>query len=123
MRPTSPDEEPHIAAMQTSMSAGFQFRHLIDSDGVAVAVIHAERRLDSVVDTYWLRGCDDAVAARFLSAEYRDPSAEPVWVVVGDVATVIDAVLALPDHGDPSAPATPVTLPDGFWRPDARSGA
>ncbi|WP_052371953.1 hypothetical protein [Amycolatopsis taiwanensis] len=99
MPPPTDEEVPHIAAIKRSVEAGFEFRALRGADGLAIAVLHAERRGNEVVETYTVQAMTEAVAARFRAEDY--PTGNPLWQEHGTVEEVITALLALPPHGAP----------------------
>lgn len=114
MSPPTDDETPHLAAIQRSMTAGFQFLHLRDSEGQPVA-IHAERRHGEVVETYTVQTTTEAIAARYRTEDY--PGGDPLWEEHGTVEQVIAALLALPPHGAPGAPTTTRRTSSSLWLP------
>ncbi|WP_019808908.1 hypothetical protein [Saccharomonospora halophila] len=71
------------------------------------------------MDTFTVRGPQEAYAARFRSGDRT--GAAPVWQRLGEPADVIDDLLDLPAHGTPGAPAHPLLGPacdlDGPWLP------
>ncbi|ACU98614.1 hypothetical protein [Saccharomonospora viridis] len=109
------DEAPHIAAIELSMAAGFQFLHLPDDTGQALVAIHAERRHPHVVETYTIQSMTEAVAARFRTEDY--PHGDPLWQEHGTVEEVVTALLTLPPHGDPDAPTMTRRASSSLWPP------
>jgi hypothetical protein len=117
--PHSSDEAPHIAALRRAVSAGFGFRQLADSDGVAIAALYAERRSrDGVVENIVLCGMTEAIASRIRTEEY--PTGDPLWQHTGTVADVITELLALPAHGSRGAPTRTHRASDSLWLPGVR---
>lgn len=113
---TSTDEEaPHITTIRRSMHAGFQFLHIPDAGGHAVAVIHAERSRDSCIEIYTVRAMHEAVAARFRTEDY--PDGAPVWQEHGTVDEVVTALLELPPPGAPGEPNRTRRRSSSLWLP------
>lgn len=116
---TAEEEAPHINAIRRSVAAGFRFLHLREGESVAVTAIHAQRLCGGVVETYTFRHMTEAVAARFRAEDY--PRSDPLWQQQGTVEAVITALLDLPPHGAPGAPATTRLAPSSLWLPGALS--
>lgn len=111
------DDEAGIAAIVRAREAGFRFTHVRSAD--EVIAIHAERRRDGAVDTFTVRGPQEAYAARVRPEDTT--AATPLWQRFGEPADVIDELLDLPAPGTPGAPAHPLRGPgddlEGPWLP------
>ncbi|MGC7093544.1 hypothetical protein ACPZ19_02650 [Amycolatopsis lurida] len=101
---------------------GFQFVHPRSPDGEVLAVVGI-RAHENVIDVVRLHAEDDVIATRM-------PGGEPdilaprttLWQVSGSVLTVIDQLLALPDHHPAEAAVAAETGGQGCWVP-GRGGA
>jgi hypothetical protein len=81
-------------------AAGFHFATDHDTDGGIVALIGV-RAHHGVVDIVWIRGEDDADAARVPGDESNVLAPETVlWRAGGPTDRVLDDLLALPDPDD-----------------------
>lgn len=113
--PLIDEEAPHIAAIKSSVLAGFRFLHLRAGDGAAVTAIHAERRRNGAVDSFTVQHMTEAIASRFRLDEY--PCGDPLWQEHGTVADVVTALLNLPPHGAPGAPTLTRRTSSSLWLP------
>lgn len=94
---------------------GYQFVHPCDANGEVLAVVGV-RVHDNVVDVVRLNAEDDVVATRMPGTE--EDILEPekwLWRSAGDGATVLTALLALPDERTPGSLYLPETSSKGCW--------
>lgn len=119
-QPTTDSEQPHLAAIQASVSAGFRFANLADQGqrGELIA-IYAERWHAGVVDTYAVMDETEAWGARFRAEDYREGGDNPLWHIAGTTAEVITQLLGLPQPGSPGAPLRAFRTPSELWLPRA----
>jgi hypothetical protein len=105
--PPTPEERPHLDALERACAAGFRVAPM------AAAVIHAERRHDGVVDAYTAIGWREASAARYRAEDY--PHGHVLWEKTGTVVEVITELLALPRDGERGAPSLTRRPDNGLW--------
>ncbi|RSM66705.1 hypothetical protein DMH03_06295 [Amycolatopsis sp. WAC 01376] len=105
------------SGLQELIHRGYQFVHPCDANGEVMAVVGV-RVHDNVVDVVRLNAEDDVVATRMPGTE--EDILEPavwLWRSAGDAATVLTALLALPDERTPGALFLPETAAKGCWVP------
>lgn len=96
---------------------GYQFVHPCDANGEVMAVVGV-RVHDNVVDVVRLNAEDDVVATRMPGTEEDILAPEKwLWQSAGDAATVLTALLALPDERTPGSLYLPETSSKGCWVP------
>lgn len=111
---------PHIDAIRASVRAGFRFHHLPGPTALRSADVEAIcgfRAAFGAMDTYVVRGMDDAVAARYRLDDLDQPCPPTLWHLRGTTVEVVRAVLALPPHGTPGAPSLAIARPSELWTP------
>jgi hypothetical protein len=106
---------PHLDAIRASVHAGFVFWHLPESGNMLA--LSGFRATHGAMDTYLARGPDDAFAARYRLDDLECPNPPVLWQQHGTVAEVVTALLALPAHGTPGAPALARRAPSELWTP------
>ncbi|MFO7192192.1 MULTISPECIES: hypothetical protein [Thermocrispum] len=111
---TSPGQPDPVSARLTALiDLGFQFLHPTDAQGQVQAVVGI-RVHDGVVDVVQLHAEDDVTATRMPVDEPDIMAPSTVlWREHGNVTTVLDAVLALPDESEHAGTGTGVWVPAG----------
>jgi hypothetical protein len=94
---------PHLDALQASVRAGFRFLHLPRFDNVLV--VQGFRVGCGAMDMFRASSAEEAIAARFRVEDLETGSPPALWHLYGPVADVVYALLELPLHGTPGAPA------------------
>jgi hypothetical protein len=103
--------------LQRLIDRGFQFVHPCDETGEVLAVVGV-RVHDYVVDVVRLNAEDDVVATRMPGTEENILEPEKwLWRSAGDAATVLKALLALPDERTPGSLYIPEGSTNGCWVP------
>ncbi len=101
--------------LQELIHRGYQFVHPCDANGEVLAVVGV-RVHDNVVDVVRLNAEDDVVATRMPGTEQNILMPEKwLWRSAGDAATVLTALLALPDERTPGSLYLPETGTSGCW--------
>lgn len=105
------------SGLRKLISRGYQFVHPCDANGEVMAVVGV-RVHDNVVDVVRLNAEDDVVATRMPGTEEDILAPEKwLWQSAGDAATVLTALLALPDERTPGSLYLPETSSKGCWVP------
>lgn len=103
-------EFPELQRLVDLIRAGWQLLP-VSSGGELVEVRGVRVWPDEWLDAITLRFTTDAVGLR------RDRSGGVVWERAGDLADVVDGLLALPTPGDPAAPRLVLRTSTRVWTP------
>ncbi|MFL6119838.1 hypothetical protein [Actinophytocola sp.] len=103
-------EFPELRRLVDLRNAGWQFLP-VSADGELVEVRGVRAWPDDWADAIVVRFTTDAAGLRC------DPSGGVVWERAGDLAEVVDGLLALPAPSDPNAPRLVLRTTPGLWTP------
>ncbi|NKQ55587.1 hypothetical protein HFP15_22135 [Amycolatopsis sp. K13G38] len=126
--------DPHSQDNPVDDPAGAEVDELlmaVTRDGFTLRYCNGPRQPTVIVGTYdwgdWvdlvvIRGIDDVVSARVLTASVTDVFAPElaVWVYVGEAKQALRALLDLPHPDHPQAPTTSAPAPRSLHVPVAR---
>jgi hypothetical protein len=103
-------EFPELRRLVDLLRAGWQLLP-VSSGGELVEVRGVRVWPDQWVDAITMRFTTDAAGLR------RDRSGDVVWERAGDLADVVDGLLALPAPSDPAAPRLVLRTSTRLWTP------
>ena len=103
-------EFPELRRLVDLLRVGWQFLP-VSSGGELVEVRGVRVWPDETVDAITMRFTTDAAGLR------RDRSGDVVWEHAGDLADVVDGLLALPAPSDPAAPGLAMRTSTRLWTP------
>jgi hypothetical protein len=106
---------PELARLALLPKAGWRFQTITDENGELTCVVgwHHE---EHATDALWIYDRTDCLAARLLVPSAGDPGGL-VWRHLGDIASCVDELLALPGPHDRTAPRLVTASAPGLWTP------